>query len=205
MMSLLGATALTSLLSTAASFSLPDRPRIDVSPKSLVPGLPESPSRDSSRICIVDPLAEDAGPELIKQANECNNGGTVVFLPDETYRIDSPTDLTFLEHVDIAILGTVTFSEDIEYWQTAAFTIAFQDTTLFWKFGGEDVNIYGLGVGTIDGEHTIPCPVAFLESTYVSQESHFVIEAYEFNRIWSRMVGRLQGQRERLQARPVRH
>ena len=151
MLSLLHFTAFTSLLSRAASISLPDRPSIDISPKSLGPSLPESPSRDPSRICIVDPLAEDAGPELIKQAEECNNGGTVVFLEDETYRIDTPTDLTFLEHIDIAILGTVTFSDDIEYWQTAAFTIMFQNTTLFWKFGGEDVNIYGLGVGTIDG------------------------------------------------------
>lgn len=139
------------LLSTVSSFSAPERPSIDISPKSLSPGLPESPSRDPSRVCIVDPLAEDAGPELIKQAEKCNNGGTVVFLEGETYRIDTPTDLTFLEHIDIAILGTITFSEDIEYWQTAAFTIAFQNTTLFWKFGGEDVNIYGLGVGTLDG------------------------------------------------------
>lgn len=139
------------LVSAAASFVLPERPSLSVFPKTLHKPFPHSPPRNPLKICIVDPKATDAGPALIKAAKKCNNGGTVVFLPDVTYTINTPTDLTFLKHVDIAILGTVTFSDDVEYWQTTAFAIPYQDTHLFWKFGGTDVNIFGLGIGTIDG------------------------------------------------------
>ncbi|TRX93433.1 hypothetical protein FHL15_005708 [Xylaria flabelliformis] len=136
---------------TGPSFSLPALPSLIASPKT--PSLPFSPSaaRNASKICVVDPDAADAGPALISAAHDCNNGGTVVLLPDTTYTIASPTDLTFLQSIDILILGTVVFSDDVEYWQTKAFGYAYQDSHLFWKFGGKDVNIYGLGIGTLDG------------------------------------------------------
>ncbi|KAI8946979.1 polygalacturonase [Xylaria longipes] len=145
---------LNALLTAAAaltSFSLPALPDLIASPKILpTPFLP-SATRHPSKICVVDPGVADAGPALISAAQECNNGGTVVLLPDTTYMIASPTDLTFLQSVDILILGTVVFSDDVEYWQTKAFGYAYQDSHLFWKFGGKDVNIYGLGIGTLDG------------------------------------------------------
>ncbi|GAP83017.1 putative glycoside hydrolase family 28 protein [Rosellinia necatrix] len=150
--------AITTLISTflagtvaKTTFSLPTLPSLAAGPKTLPGPLPSSAPREPSRICVVDPDAADAGPALISAAQDCNNGGTVVLLPDTTYTIASPTDLTFLQSIDILILGTVVFSDDVEYWQTRAYGYAYQDTHLFWRFGGKDVNIYGLGVGTLDG------------------------------------------------------
>jgi galacturan 1,4-alpha-galacturonidase len=138
---------------TAPRFSLPALPTLTIGPKT--PSTPfastRSVARDASKVCVVDPHAVDAGPALISAARDCNNGGTVVLLPDTTYTIASPTDLTFLQSIDILILGTVVFSDDVEYWQTKAFGYAYQNTHLFWRFGGRDVNIYGLGIGTLDG------------------------------------------------------
>ncbi|KAJ8119921.1 hypothetical protein ONZ43_g3237 [Nemania bipapillata] len=133
------------------SFSLPILPTLTPGPKAPSIPFPPSAARDPSKICVVDPEVADAGPALISAAHSCNNGGTVVLLPDTTYTIASPTDLTFLQSVDILILGTIVFSDDVEYWQTTAFEYAYQGTHLFWKFGGTDVNIYGLGIGTLDG------------------------------------------------------
>jgi galacturan 1,4-alpha-galacturonidase len=133
-------------------FSLPVLPTLVASPKTPSPSLSPRAARDSLRVCVVDPEAHDAGPALVSAAQNCNHGGTIVLLPDTTYTIASPTDLTFLESVDILILGTVVFSDDVEYWQTRAFGYAYQDAHLFWKFGGKDVNIYGLGIGTLDGK-----------------------------------------------------
>ncbi|KAI1497799.1 polygalacturonase [Biscogniauxia marginata] len=133
------------------SFVAPQRPDLHVGPKTPTKPLPYSPPRDASRICTVDPTTPDAGPALLQAAKDCNEGGTVVFLENTTYTIASPVDLTFLKGIDIAILGNVRFSDDVTYWQTTAFEYAYQNTHLFWRFGGEDVNIYGLGVGVIDG------------------------------------------------------
>ncbi|KAH9906904.1 polygalacturonase [Xylariomycetidae sp. FL2044] len=140
-----------SLFSTAIQSAVPERPSLNAGPKSLSKPLPASPARDPARICNVDPAVEDAGPAFVQAAQDCNDGGTVVFLPNETYTISTPVDLTFLKSIDIALLGTVTFSDDVLYWQPILFEYAYQDTHLFWRFGGEDVNIFGLGLGLIDG------------------------------------------------------
>ncbi|KAI0812212.1 polygalacturonase [Xylaria sp. FL0064] len=133
--------ATTATAASTTSLSPPALPALTASPKSLSSPFPLSAAREASKICVVDPEATDADPALISAARDCNNGGTVVLLPDTTYTIASPTDLTFLQSVDILILGTV----------TRAFGYAYQDIRLFWKFGGHDVNIYGLGIGTLDG------------------------------------------------------
>ncbi|KAJ3560858.1 hypothetical protein NPX13_g9160 [Xylaria arbuscula] len=145
---LLAATAATA---ASTNFTLPTLPTLTIGPKTPSDPFPISAARDPSKICVVDPEVEDVGPALVAAAQECNNGGTVVLLPDTTYTIASPTDLTFLQSIDILILGTVVFKDDVEYWQTTAFPYAYQDIHLFWKFGGHDVNIYGLGTGLLDG------------------------------------------------------
>ena len=104
--------------SVALALTLPSRPPLSISPKSPSTPLSPSPPRDPSRLCTVDPSAADAGAELVRAATECNDGGTVVFSPNTTYTITTPTDLRFLKHIDVAILGTVKFSEDVEWWQT---------------------------------------------------------------------------------------
>ncbi|KZL72887.1 exopolygalacturonase [Colletotrichum tofieldiae] len=141
-----------SAVGLVASYDVPPRPNIVPSPKTPTRPLPVSPPRDPSRVCIVCPKTNgDSAPAILKAAHDCNDGGTVVFMPNATYRIASRVDLTFLKHIDFAILGTIVFSDDVKYWQTNTFAYRYQNINLMWRFGGEDVNIYGLGQGLIEG------------------------------------------------------
>lgn len=140
------------LAATTSALSLA-RPNIQASP--LTTGSPAfvSPVRDSNKTCVVPASTNgsDAAPAILSAFQTCNNGGTIVL--DATYNISSPLDLTFLSHVDVALTGTVSFNPDIAFWTGAngAYPITYQNSSTFWKLGGEDVNIFGGGVGIIDG------------------------------------------------------
>lgn len=129
--------------------------RPNITPFPLNTGSPTyiSPARHANRTCVVPPSTNgsDAGPAILSAFQTCNDGGTVVL--DAAYTIASPLDLTFLRHVDVALTGTVSFDPDIAFWTGAAgaFPIRYQNSSTFWKIGGEDVNIFGGGVGTVDG------------------------------------------------------
>ncbi|EQB50964.1 polygalacturonase [Colletotrichum gloeosporioides Cg-14] len=139
-------------VASVSGYDVPPRPSIAPFPKAPGRALPVSPARDPSKVCIVCPKAGgDSAAAILKAAHDCNDGGTVVFMPNATYTISSRVDLTFLKHIDFAILGTIVFNDDVNYWQTNTFAYRYQNVNLMWRFGGEDVNIYGLGQGTIDG------------------------------------------------------
>lgn len=127
-------------------------PRPTIVPKPYGPGIThyKSPRRD--RTCFVDALGngQDDGPNILAATKKCNNGGTVALL-DELYTIGTALDLTFLNAIDFDIQGTIKFTNDINYWTANSFKFKYQNATVFWQFGGSDVNIYGSGVGTIDG------------------------------------------------------
>ncbi|KAF4551799.1 Exopolygalacturonase A-like protein [Elsinoe fawcettii] len=129
----------------------PQRPVLHAGPKSPAKPFPVSPARQASKVCTVQGNSTDASPSILAAAKACNNGGTVVFPAGQTFVIGTPLDLTFLKSVDFAILGTIALSDNIASWKGRLFEYAFQDSRLAWRFGGEDVNIYGLGQGTIDG------------------------------------------------------
>ncbi|KAM0813002.1 putative exopolygalacturonase X [Seiridium cardinale] len=106
-------------------------------------------SAERATECFVVPTGGDDSEVFLAALQECNNGGKVVL--DSNYTIGSVLDLTFLNSIDIAISGTVTFTDDIDYWVNNYWTYDFQNSTSFFKLGGTDVNIYGDGVGVIDG------------------------------------------------------
>lgn len=139
-------TATTSALSLA---------RPDTQPFPLTTGSPAyySPARDANKTCVVPASTDgsDSAPAILSAFQTCNNGGTVVL--DAVYTISSPLNLTFLSHVDVSLTGTISFNPDIAFWTSAAgaFPITYQNSSTFWKIGGEDVNIFGGGVGTING------------------------------------------------------
>jgi galacturan 1,4-alpha-galacturonidase len=126
-------------------------------------GRPHPPSPPRNRTCFVQPLPEyngngdeesksavvDDAPQILAAFHSCNPGGTVVL--DGDYTIASPLDLTFLEHVDVALSGTVVFGNTVDYWSEHSFKYDFQNMSAYWQFGGVDVNIYGGGEGKIDG------------------------------------------------------
>ncbi|KAG9249750.1 pectin lyase fold/virulence factor [Emericellopsis atlantica] len=111
---------------------------------------PTLPPRENT--CFVKPSStggrDDSG-KILAAFEECNDGGTVVF--DKEYNACSPLDRRFLKHGDVALTGTVEFCDDIEYWLPKTFEFPFQDGSSRWFWGGEDINLYGNGSGTIDG------------------------------------------------------
>ncbi|KAI9150822.1 Exopolygalacturonase X-2 [Paramyrothecium foliicola] len=130
---------------------VPKRPEIEATPLKPYKAFPASTPR--TKTCFVKPSCtkgRDDSAKILAAFEECNNGGTVVL--DEEYTIGSPLDLRFLNHVDIAITGTLRFHDDIDYWLTRTFKFPFQGSSSMWVIGGNDINIYGNGVGVIDGQ-----------------------------------------------------
>lgn len=126
-----------------------ERPSLQWGPKTPGQPFPHSPNRHKT--CYVPSSSHsnkhkdvDSAPEIFKAFKNCNRGGRVVL--DGTYTVASPLDLTFLEAVDVVLTGTITFSNDIDYWVENSFKYAFQNSSAFWRFGGKDVNIYGGGM-----------------------------------------------------------
>ncbi|KAI5281613.1 hypothetical protein KEM54_003127 [Ascosphaera aggregata] len=142
------ATLLTAAACAAAGPLLANscgRPEINFSPKQPFKPLLESPPR--TKVCVVKTAGngEDDSQNVLNAMNECNNGGHVVFGNCKEYTIGKALDLTFLKHIDIDIRGKITFTDDMDYWEQNSFKYEFQNTSSFFKIGGEDVNIYGGG------------------------------------------------------------
>ncbi|KEY72818.1 hypothetical protein S7711_04407 [Stachybotrys chartarum IBT 7711] len=141
----LAALAASGLAEGSAHRPPPKRPVIKPTPYDSGKPWPTSPPRDKHKLCYVNPACEtrgDSAKNILKSFHECNNGGTVVL--DKVYWINSPIDLTFLRHVDMVITGEIHFDDsDVYYWNDNSFKYTFQNQSVFWKIGGEDVNIYG--------------------------------------------------------------
>ncbi|TRX98562.1 hypothetical protein FHL15_000636 [Xylaria flabelliformis] len=125
--------------------------RPDVEPFPHNSGRLRPVSSPRTKTCSVTALGggEDDASQILDAFHNCNSGGTIVL--DGDYTIATALDLTFLDSVDVALSGSITFKADINYWVANSFKYDFQSSTAFWKIGGKDVNIYGGGVGVIDG------------------------------------------------------
>ncbi|KAH8601915.1 polygalacturonase [Bisporella sp. PMI_857] len=115
-------------------------------------GRPQPTSPPRFKTCYVKAKGNgtDDAPAILKAFHDCNNGGTVVL--NLNYTIGTALDLTFLNHVDVALTGTVAFTDNITYWVANSFKYAFQSSSSFLRIGGKDVNIFGGGVGLLDGK-----------------------------------------------------
>ncbi|PSN73831.1 exopolygalacturonase [Corynespora cassiicola Philippines] len=124
---------------------IPSRPQVKPAPFDAGQALPYSPPRHPKKRCFVKAgQKEDRNDAkaILKAFKKCNGGGTIIL--DEKYRIGSPLDLTFLKHVDVVVTGEIHFDDsDVYYWAENSFKYQFQNQSVFWKWGGEDVNIYG--------------------------------------------------------------
>ncbi|KAH7372208.1 extracellular exo-polygalacturonase-like protein [Cadophora sp. MPI-SDFR-AT-0126] len=109
-----------------------------------------SPARNKT--CLVNShndLVSDDSDYILEAIKECNNGGHVIFLEKSSYVIGTPLNLTYLSAVDLDIQGSISFTNDTNYWQENSFRLVFQNATSYFLLGGKDVNVYG--GGTIHG------------------------------------------------------
>ncbi|KNG87456.1 putative extracellular exo-polygalacturonase [Aspergillus nomiae NRRL 13137] len=116
-----------------------------VGPKPPFRPLPASSPRNKTCHVHSNGDGTDDAPYILSALKQCNNGGKVVFDEDKEYTIGTALDMTFLKHVDLEILGKITFTPDTDYWQANAFKHTFQNATTFFNLGGTDVNVYGGG------------------------------------------------------------
>jgi galacturan 1,4-alpha-galacturonidase len=92
---------------------------------------------------------DDVSDDFLNGLKEANNGGTLYLPKGNTYMIGKPLDLTFLNDVHVQLDGTIRFTNDTPYWQANAYRHPFQNSIMFWKWGGKDIKIHGTGV--LDG------------------------------------------------------
>ncbi|CEJ91759.1 hypothetical protein VHEMI07451 [[Torrubiella] hemipterigena] len=105
------------------------------------------------KVCIVrpDPKGGDDAPAIMDALNEnCRSNSFVVF-PGPTYNIKSNMTTTALDDVIIHHFGRFLWSTDIPYWLSVSMPIGFQNQSTAWYFGGNNVQFFGHGVGTLDG------------------------------------------------------
>jgi galacturan 1,4-alpha-galacturonidase len=92
---------------------------------------------------------DDVSAEFLQGLRDANKGGTLNLVKGSTYMIGRPLDLTFLEDVHVQLDGVIRFTNDTSFWQANAFRHPFQNSIMFWKWGGKNVVIRGSGV--LDG------------------------------------------------------
>lgn len=107
------------------------RPNVQPYPHNTGRAAIVSPERETE--CFVVPTGGDDSEAFLSALQECNGGGKVVL--DSNYTIGSVLDLTFLDSVDIAISGKITFTDDIDYWVNNYWKYDFQNSTSFFKLG----------------------------------------------------------------------
>jgi galacturan 1,4-alpha-galacturonidase len=95
---------------------------------------------------------DDVADDFYAGLKKANNGGTLYLPKNELFIIGKPLDLTFLNNVQVHWDGEVKFTNDTPYWQANAFRHPFQNSIMFWKWGGNDVSIYGEGILNGNGQ-----------------------------------------------------
>lgn len=95
---------------------------------------------------------DDVADEFLSGLKKANHGGTLYLPEGNTYMIGKPLDLTWLDDVHVHLEGELKFTNNTPYWQENAFAHPFQNSLMFWKWGGKDIKIYGEGVLNGNGQ-----------------------------------------------------
>lgn len=107
---------------------------------------------DGRKVVTIGPSEDDlddVSGAFYSGLQDANNGGTLYLPADQTFVIGKPLDLTFLDDVQVRLDGKILFTNDTAYWEENAYDYPLQSSRMFWKWGGNDIRIYGNG--TIDG------------------------------------------------------
>ncbi|KAK3688253.1 exo-polygalacturonase [Podospora appendiculata] len=95
---------------------------------------------------------DDVADEFLQGLRLANHGGTLYLPKDKTFMIGKPLDLTFLDDIHIRLDGEIKFTNDTPYWQANAFRHPFQNSIMFWKWGGSNIKIFGEGILNGNGQ-----------------------------------------------------
>ncbi|KAK3390100.1 exo-polygalacturonase [Podospora didyma] len=95
---------------------------------------------------------DDVADEFLQGLHDANYGGTLQLSKGQTFVIGKPLDLTFLDNVHVHLDGEIKFTNNTPYWQANAFRHPFQNSIMFWKWGGKDIKIFGEGVLNGNGQ-----------------------------------------------------
>ena len=158
MMKITTFTALLSAASLVEAVTLPPGvPRSVGEFREKHPYAPSHPGgpNGSRHVVTIRPSrndTDDVSAAFKAGLERANHGGTLYLPANQTFVIGEPLDLTFLDDVQVRLDGEIKFTDDTEHWQSVAYTHPFQDTIMFWKWGGNKVKIYGEGVLNGNGQ-----------------------------------------------------
>src|SRR3569833_1074625 len=125
---------------------------VHVSSAGLLPfPEPKSPVK-SNKTCTVRAAGrgEDDVPQILKAFDECNHGGTIVFPEGEKYHIATRLNPVVYD-LTIDWRGTWVFSDDLSYWRSHSYPIAFQNHRAGFALSGDRIHIDGHGTGGFFG------------------------------------------------------
>ncbi|KAK4465891.1 exo-polygalacturonase [Cladorrhinum samala] len=154
-MKLLTLSFLLTAAGTLASVTLP--PGV---PRSLEEFRQKTPQRHSHpakprkivRIRSSRHDTDDVADEFLAGIKKANHGGTLLLPKGKQFIIGKPLDLTFLNDVHVQLDGEIKFTNDTAFWQANAFHHPFQNSIMFWKWGGKNIKISGEGVLNGNGQ-----------------------------------------------------
>ncbi|KAI0030388.1 polygalacturonase [Vararia minispora EC-137] len=103
-------------------------------------------------VCTVvpEPDGGDDAPSIITAFAQCATDAIVAF-QNTTYHIESVMATHGLRNVTVDLRGTLLWGTDIAYWRNNSLALGYQNQSVAWDFGGEDVTFVGHGFGTFDG------------------------------------------------------
>ncbi|QPC71083.1 hypothetical protein HYE68_001835 [Fusarium pseudograminearum] len=93
---------------------------------------------------------DDVSKDFERGIRQADRGSTLYLPHGQTFVIGKALDLTGLNDIHVHLDGEIRFTDDVKYWQENAWYHPFQKSIMFWKWGGQNIKIYGSGV--IEGQ-----------------------------------------------------
>ncbi|OJJ95157.1 hypothetical protein ASPACDRAFT_1908493 [Aspergillus aculeatus ATCC 16872] len=130
---------------------------------------------------------DDISSDFLWGIKQANHGGRLLLEKGKKYVIGKKLDLTFLDNIEVQLEGELKFTNNITYWQANNYYYDFQKSITFWRWGGNDIKIFGsgtlngngqawynafAGLEILDSSNTFYRPILFLtdNATRVSVE-----------------------------------
>ncbi|KAG2420527.1 hypothetical protein HFD88_000139 [Aspergillus terreus] len=95
---------------------------------------------------------DDISKDFLWGISRANHGGRLLLQKGKKYVIGKKLDLSFLNNIEVQLDGELKFTDDVPYWQKNNFYYSFQKSISFWRWGGQDIKIFGSGVLNGNGQ-----------------------------------------------------